>query len=133
MGLLPPFAAQRPGEVPATPSGTLILEATPPRPKGCLHEENGPAGPRRERDEAAAYIRAVVEAERAFASRSDRYAELYELTELPLFPAGWRVQLTASAVNYVASIKDTNDPCAYGLYADHYGTIYSLKPLTGTG
>lgn len=132
VGMLPPFVAQRPQEVSPPPSGTLILETTPPRPKGCLHQEDEQAEPRRQRDQAVAYLRAVVEAERMFAAGFGRYAQLSELTALPLFPAGWRVQLTASAVNFAASVKDTSDPCAFGLYADHYGTIYSLRALEET-
>ena len=133
VGLLPPFVAQQPGGAPPTPSGTLILETRPFTPNGCLHEDDEPVAQREQRDLAIAYMRAVIEAERVFAAGSDRFAELGELAGLPLFPAGWRVQLTASTVNYVASVKDESDPCGYGLYADHYGTIYSLRPLERTG
>jgi hypothetical protein len=128
-GLLTPVIAQQSGGALPKPSGTVIVETTPFTLNGCLHGDDEPEAQRRRRGLAIAYLRAVVDAQRAFAAGSGRYAQLSELTQLPFFPAGWQVQVTAAPNNYTASVKDNSDACGYGLYADHLGALYSLSPL----
>jgi hypothetical protein len=116
-------------------SATVVVARSPhtadQRPSGalprCLHDDSQ-AGDRHRREQALALAKAINHAEGVTAERIRLYRPLSQLPGLPPAPAGFQVRLYTDGAGYILSIKDTLDPCRYGIFSDESGVIYQQTP-----
>lgn len=103
----------------------------------CRHDSAEEAPDRVRREQALALAKAINEAEGIAAERIRLYRPLSQLTSLPAAPAGFHVRLYTDGAGYILSIKDTLDPCRYGIFSDESGLVYERTPqpapLVATG
>ena len=94
----------------------------------CRHDEHEQQADRARRQQAIALAKAINEAEGMVAERIRRYMPLTELRNLPPTPSGFQVRLYTDGAGYVLSIKDTLDPCRYGIFSDESAFLYERTP-----
>lgn len=94
----------------------------------CLHDDSENQTDRVRRDQALALARAINAAQGRAIEQSGRYESLSQLPNLPPAPDRFSVQLQANEDGYIFSIKDTRDPCRFGIFSDQQGTIYQQSP-----
>ena len=97
----------------------------------CLHQ----GGPERQadrvrREQALALVKAINTAQGQALQQTRAFKPLAELTGLPPTPDGFRLRMFMSDAGYVASIKDTRDPCYFGIFSDEAGFVYTNSPLS---
>jgi hypothetical protein len=93
----------------------------------CRHD-NGQEADRTRREQAVALAKAINHAEGTVAERIRVYRPLSQLAGLPPVPNGFEVRLYTDGGGYVFSIKDTLDPCRYGIFSDEAGVLYEKTP-----
>ncbi len=81
------------------------------------------------REQALALAKAINEAEGRAAERTRVYVPLSALRHIPAAPRGFDVRLYTDGSGYVLSIKDTLDPCRYGIFSDEAWIVYDKTPL----
>jgi hypothetical protein len=94
----------------------------------CLHDERSMASDRDRRDRALEMARALNAAQGQAAERTRRYQPLSALSDLPAVPDGFDLRFYTDGEGYVFSLKDTRDPCHYGIFSDQHGRIYEATP-----
>jgi hypothetical protein len=94
----------------------------------CRHDEGASPADRTRRDQARALARAINAAEGRAVQSSQRYLPLNQLPGLPMTPAAFEVRLYTDGIGYLVSLKDTIDPCRYGLFTDQLGLLYEVTP-----
>ena len=77
---------------------------------------------------AVRFARALNTAEARFQTQNKRYGQIADLAA-GAEPAGFRAQLTTDGTTYSFSIKDTVDACAFAVFSDQQGLIYTARPL----
>ena len=77
---------------------------------------------------AVRFARTLNTAEARFQAQNKRYGQLSDLAAGGE-PAGFRAQLTTDGTTYSVSIKDTVDACAFAVFSDQQGLIYTARPL----
>jgi hypothetical protein len=97
-------------------------------PARCLHDEDETQPNRVRREQAMALARVINAAQGRNRDQIPQYQLLPQPTNLPTLPDGFAVRLDASAGGYIFSIKDTRDPCRFGIFSDHQGTVYDSSP-----
>ena len=95
----------------------------------CKHETSESQADRSRREQAIALARAINKAEGILSQQTRKYHQLAELPSLPPTPNGFDLRLYSDGAGYVLSIKDTLDPCSYGVFSDQAGLLYEKTPL----
>src|SRR5262245_51675267 len=106
--------------------GPLVIES---QERTCLHGPSETPEERARREGAVAYLRVLNTAQARFNSGNKRFAELTELSGLPILAAGFSVQSATGNGGYLVALKDGNDPCHYSLFSDQAGLIFVGAPL----
>ena len=96
----------------------------------CLHDSAERQADKSRRDQAVALAKAIHQAQGAVAERTRRYVPLTQLRNLPPPPRHFDVRLYTDGTGYVVSIKDTLDPCKFGIFSDESGYVYENTPKT---
>jgi len=122
----------------ATVTGILLFQPLVgrgqlPLPRGggamsCRHDEGALPSDRTRRDQARALARAINAAEGRAVQSAQRYLPLNQLPGLPMTPAAFELRLYTDGAGYVVSLKDTSDPCHYGVFTDQHGLLYEVTP-----
>jgi hypothetical protein len=107
--------------------GQLPLQRTAPG-VSCRHDEGASPADRARRDQARALARAINAAEGRAVQSSQRYLPLNQLPGLPMTPPSFELRLYTDGAGYLVSLKDTIDPCRYGLFTDQLGLLYEVTP-----
>jgi hypothetical protein len=94
----------------------------------CRHDDAASPADRARRDQARALARAINAAEGRAVQSAQRYVPLNQLPGLPMTPAAFEVRLYTDGNGYVVSLKDTIDPCHYGVFTDQHGLLYEVTP-----
>lgn len=94
----------------------------------CRHDVSESQTDRTRREQAVALARAINAAEGVLSQQTRRYHPLADLPNLPQTPSGFQLRLYSDAAGYVFSIKDTLDPCSYGVFSDQAGLLYEKTP-----
>jgi len=94
----------------------------------CRHDDGASSADRTRRDQARALARAINAAEGRAVQSALRYLPLNQLPGLPTTPASFEVRFYTDGVGYLVSLKDTIDPCRYGLFTDEHGLLYEVTP-----
>jgi len=95
----------------------------------CLHDDRERPADRIRREQALKLVKAIHEAEGTAAERVRMYAALPQLRNLPLTPKGFDLRLYTDGHGYILSLKDSLDPCRYGIFSDESGIVYEKTPL----
>jgi hypothetical protein len=114
---------------------TSTVSSTAPSPQlagvpACLHDDRERPGDRDRREQALSLAKAVHEAEGTAAERARLYVDLPQLRGLPRTPRGFELRLYTDGHSYIMSLKDSLDPCRYGIFSDEAGILYEKAPLT---
>ena len=96
----------------------------------CLHDDGERPVDRDRREQALSLAKAVHEAEGTAAERARFYLPLSQLRGLPRTPRGFELRLYTDGHGYIMSLKDSLDPCRYGIFSDQAGILYEKAPLT---
>ena len=96
----------------------------------CLHDDRERPSDRDRREQALSLAKAVHEAEGMAAERARLYVALPQLRGLPRTPRGFELRLYTDSHGYIMSLKDSLDPCRYGIFSDEAGILYEKAPLT---
>lgn len=94
----------------------------------CLHEDDPTDANRARRDEALALARALNAAQGRAAERTQLYQPLATLETLPPTPDGFDLRFYTDGAGYIFSVKDSRDPCHYGIFSDQHGRLYEATP-----
>ncbi len=94
----------------------------------CLHDSRSVAADRARRDGAINLARAINEAQATAVQATRRYQPLSALPDLPVTPRGFELRFYTNGEGYILSVKDTLDPCRYGLFTDQHGRLYEMSP-----
>jgi hypothetical protein len=95
----------------------------------CLHDERERPSDRVRREQALALAKAVHEAQGTAAERTRLYVALPQLRGLPPTPKAFDLRLYTDGRGYIFSLKDSLDPCRYGIFSDEAGIVYEKTPL----
>jgi hypothetical protein len=74
------------------------------------------------------FAKAIHLAQASSVRITGRYQRLEDLVNLPERPRDFDVRLYADARGYMFSLKDTRDPCRYGIFSDQSGFLYEKSP-----
>ena len=96
----------------------------------CLHDNRERPSDRTRREQALSLAKAVHEAQGTNAERVRLYVAAPQLRNLPPTPKGFEFRLYTDGRGYVFSLKDSLDPCRYGIFSDEGGVLYEKTPLT---
>lgn len=107
---------------------TTIEGQLPAAAPACRHDEHAQQADRARRQQAIALAKAINEAEGMVAERTRIYRPLGELRNLPPGPHGFVVRLYTDGAGYLLSIKDSLDPCRYGIFSDETTFLYERTP-----
>ena len=109
--------------------GTLGVRG-PQLPIGlvCFHDSQSSLENQARRAAAQTLARTINEAQSRAVSAAGRYVALAELPQLPPVPDGFDLRFYTDGNGYVVSLKDTRDPCRYGLFSDQQNRIYESSP-----
>ena len=96
----------------------------------CLHQ----GGPERQadrvrREQAIALMKAINRAQGQALQQTRNFKPLSELSGLPGTPDGFRLRIYVNDAGYVASLKDSRDPCYFGIFSDESAFVYTNSPL----
>ncbi len=94
----------------------------------CLHEASESRADRTRREQAIALAQAINASEGLLSQQTRRFHPLADLLNLPQTPRGFDLRLYSDGAGYVVSIKDTLDPCSYGVFSDQAGLLYEKTP-----
>jgi hypothetical protein len=94
----------------------------------CLHDGGSIPANQARRADAQALARAINDAESRAVSASRRYVPLDQLPNLPPVPRGFELRFYTDGAGYVVSLKDSRDPCRYGLFTDQGERLYEMSP-----
>jgi hypothetical protein len=94
----------------------------------CLHDESSTAMDRQRREQALTVARAINSAEGRAAQRTRRYVTMAQLGTVPAAPDGFDLRFYTDGNGYVLSLKDSRDPCHYGVFSDQQGFMYEVTP-----
>ena len=94
----------------------------------CLHDASESRADRTRREQAIALARAINASEGVLSQQSRRFHPLADLPNLPQTPSGFDLRLYSDGAGYVFSLKDTMDPCSYGVFSDQSGLLYEKTP-----
>jgi hypothetical protein len=94
----------------------------------CRHDEASVPADRIRREQARALLRAINTAEGRAAQATRQYVPLAKLPNLPAAPAGFELRLYTDGNGYLVSLKDSRDPCHYGVFSDEDGRLYEMSP-----
>ena len=94
----------------------------------CLHDESSLPGDRARREQARALVRAVNSAQGRAVEATRQYVALGQLSNLPEVPTGFELRLYTDGQGYIVSLKDSRDPCHYGVFSDQHGRLYEMTP-----
>jgi hypothetical protein len=72
--------------------------------------------------------RAINQAQGRAVAASERYQPLAKLPGLPPAPSGFELRFYTDGAGYILSLKDTLDPCRYGVFTDQHGRLYEMSP-----
>ena len=109
-------------------AGAAAQRTAPPVSLPRCRHDNSQAADRTRREQAIALAKAINHAEGTVAERIRLYRPLPQLTGLPAAPNGFQVRLYTDGAGYILSIKDTLDPCRYGIFSDESGIVYDMTP-----
>ena len=115
------------GQVPPTmmERGRQIL---PSSGLTCRHDARSLPDDRVRREHAQAVARAVNQAQRQAVAATQRYQPLAKLPNVPPVPHGFELRFYTDGEGYILSLKDTFDPCRYGVFTDQHGRLYEMSP-----
>ena len=94
----------------------------------CLHDSGSIPANQARRADAQALARAINDAESRAVSANRRYLPLAQLPNLPPVPSGFELRFYTDGAGYVVSLKDSRDPCRYGLFTDQHERLYEMSP-----
>jgi hypothetical protein len=94
----------------------------------CRDDAESLPADRARREEARALLRAINAAEGRAAQATRQYLPLAKLPGLPPVPSGFELRLYTDGNGYIASAKDSRDPCHYGVFSDEDGRLYEMTP-----
>lgn len=98
--------------------------------RACLHGENETPEQRARRSQALALARQINTLEYNVAMRNTKmFQPVANLGLTASTPAGFEVHLTTDGTTYAFSLKDTVDPCLFGFFSDHKGTIFEGRVI----
>jgi hypothetical protein len=101
----------------------------PPGPgMACRHDAGSLPADRTRREQARALLRAINTAEGRTAQATRQYAPLAKLPNLPPPPVGFELRFYTDGNGYIVSLKDSRDPCHYGVFSDEDGRLYEMTP-----
>jgi hypothetical protein len=100
----------------------------PPAGLACRHDAASLPVDRTRREQARAMLRAINAAEGRAAEATRRYVPLAQLQNLPAAAAGFELRLYTDGNGYLVSMKDSRDPCHYGVFSDEDGRLYEMTP-----
>jgi hypothetical protein len=118
-------------EAPPLQPDVLLMarsQVVPSSGVACFHDTQSAAHNQARRAEAHAFARAINEAQSRAVSAAGRYVELSALPSLPAVPNGFALRFYTDGDSYVVSLKDTFDPCRYGLFTDQQNRLYESSP-----
>ena len=95
----------------------------------CLHDERERPSDRARREQALSLAKAIHEAQGTTAERARLYVALPQLRGLPPTPKGFDLRLHTDGHGYIFSLKDSLDPCRYGIFSDEGGIVYEKTPF----
>ena len=117
----------------------LLAAASTPQPRlaarfgqvsTCLHDAAETPEHRGRREQAVRLAKAIVERQGEAAERTRIYAPLSRLRNLPPTPRAFDVRLYTDGAGFVLSLKDSLDPCKFGIFSDESGFVYEKAPLS---
>jgi hypothetical protein len=115
--------------LPSSPERMLARgQVLPSAGVGCFHGSQSAAHNQARREGAHTLARAINEAQSRAVSAAGRYVELSALPSLPAVPNGFALRFYTDGDSYVVSLKDTFDPCRYGLFTDQQNRLYESSP-----
>jgi len=94
----------------------------------CLHDSGSSPANQARRADAQALARAINAAESRAVTANRRYVPLDQLPNLPSVPGGFELRFYTDGAGYVVSLKDSRDPCRYGLFTDQHERLYEMSP-----
>ena len=94
----------------------------------CRHDAAALPADRIRRNDARALLRAINTAEGRAAETTRQYLPLAKLPNLPAVPQGFELRFYTDGNGYIASLKDSRDPCHYGVFSDEDGLMYEMTP-----
>ena len=94
----------------------------------CRHDAGSLPEERLRREQAHHVARAINQAQGQAAAATQRYQPLAKLPNLPPVPRGFELRFYTDGEGYVVSLKDTFDPCRYGVFTDQHGRLYEMSP-----
>ena len=94
----------------------------------CRHNEVSSTSDRERREQAIVFAKAIHLAQASSVRITGRYQRLEDLVNLPERPRDFDVRLYVDARGYMFSLKDTRDPCRYGIFSDQSGFLYEKSP-----
>jgi len=106
----------------------LGIRAAAQQPRACLHGSDESSEQRTRRASAVGTARSINTAQARAFRESGSYLPLEQLQFIAPTP-GFVAALTSDGRRYTFSIKDRNDPCAFSLFSDQDGLIYTAQPL----
>jgi len=108
--------------------GRAQLPPMPPSSLVCRHDAASPPADRTRREQARTLVRAINNAEGRAAETRRQYVPLAQLSNLPAVPTGFELRFYTDGNGYVVSLKDSRDPCHYGVFSDEDGRLYEMSP-----
>jgi homoserine acetyltransferase len=98
--------------------------------RACLHEDNETPGQRERRFQALRLARQINTAQYNVAQRNTgKFQPVANLGLTAPTLEGFEVLLTTDGTTYAFSLKDTTDPCLFGFFSDHKGTIFQGRVI----
>jgi hypothetical protein len=94
----------------------------------CRHDQLSSARDRDRRERAIHLAKAIHLAQNSAVRITRRYQPLEALANLPDRPEDFELRLYVGTAGYVFSLKDTRDPCRYGIFSDQSGFLYEKSP-----
>ncbi len=94
----------------------------------CRHDELSSKTDRERREQALLFAKAIHLAQASAVRITGRYQRLENLVNLPERPPDFDVRLFVDTRGYMFSLKDTRDPCRYGIFSDQSGFLYEKSP-----
>ena len=94
----------------------------------CLHDARSAPDDRARREQAQSLARAINQAQGQAVSATQRYQPLATLPSLPAVPRGFDLRFYTNGEGYILSLKDTLDPCRYGVFTDQHARLYEMSP-----
>jgi hypothetical protein len=109
----------------------VVSRAQLPIPRSvmrCLHDESSSPADRARREQARPLVRAVNSAQGRAVQATRGYVALGQLSNLPEVPVGFELRVYTDSQGYVVSLKDSRDPCHFGIFSDQDGRLYEMTP-----